>query len=115
MNSKTNIAPIRFIAYWEESAACTDSDPALFFVAEKEQVRAKRIRTAKAKAICASCPVVLNCLQQAVKTDDMHAIMGGTTPEERGHSGDWTGKKTTSWSIQTILRNQRKKETYARK
>ena len=111
MSSNINISPVRFIPYWEEAALCAQIDPALFFGAENEQTKDKRKRISLAKAVCANCPVILNCLQQAVDTNDMHAIMGGTTPEERGHSGNWTGKRITSWSIQTILRNRRKEAT----
>jgi WhiB family redox-sensing transcriptional regulator len=113
--SNTVTFPIQLTPYWEELALCAQTGPELFFVTEKEQVREKKIRTAKAKAICASCPVISKCLQRAVDTNDMHAIMGGTTPQERGHSGDWTGKITTSWSVETILNNIRKQETNANK
>jgi WhiB family redox-sensing transcriptional regulator len=37
-----------------------------------------------AKRVCASCPVRQQCLEMALQIDDQHAILGGTTPEERG-------------------------------
>src|SRR6266545_6560753 len=37
-----------------------------------------------AKQVCAGCPVQQPCLEMALATGDQHAILGGTTPEERG-------------------------------
>jgi WhiB family redox-sensing transcriptional regulator len=37
-----------------------------------------------AKRVCAGCPVQEPCLEMALATGDQHAILGGTTPEERG-------------------------------
>ena len=111
--TQTSRLPIVIIDYWEEASLCAQSDPDLFFYADNERGHTKRERVATAKAICDKCPVILNCLQRAVDTNDQHAIMGGTTPEERGHSGDWTGKATTSWSVETILANKAKEKANA--
>jgi WhiB family transcriptional regulator, redox-sensing transcriptional regulator len=60
-------------------AACGEQDLELFYPdpgdPETEQA---------AKALCASCPVREPCLEMALQTGDRHAILGGTTPEERG-------------------------------
>jgi len=38
---------------------------------------------AKAKAICAGCPVWRECLASALRTQQVHGIWGGMTEEER--------------------------------
>jgi WhiB family transcriptional regulator, redox-sensing transcriptional regulator len=75
--------------YWREEAACAETDPALFFTPpadEHETKVGKRDRIRAAKAICASCPVIRDCLMWATETDDRDAILGGTTPDERKSS-----------------------------
>src|SRR6266545_921054 len=60
-------------------AACGDQDLGLFYPqpGDLETERA-------AKAVCAACPVREPCLEMALATGDQHAILGGTTPTERG-------------------------------
>jgi WhiB family transcriptional regulator, redox-sensing transcriptional regulator len=72
--------------YWREEAACAETDPALFFTPpadEHEKAKEKVARIRAAKAICAGCPVIRDCLAWAIETDDREAILGGTTPAER--------------------------------
>jgi WhiB family redox-sensing transcriptional regulator len=38
---------------------------------------------AEAKAVCAACPVRRECLAFALRTEQVHGIWGGTTPDER--------------------------------
>src|SRR5438270_80471 len=47
--------------------------------------RAKRARgrEAAAKAVCAPCPVLRECLDWALHTQERWGVWGGTTPEER--------------------------------
>jgi WhiB family redox-sensing transcriptional regulator len=104
---------LQVIVDWQDASLCTQTDPDLFFAADNERGRAKNERIAQAKAICNQCPVILNCLQRAVYTNDAYAIMGGTTPEERGHLNDGSGKMTTSWSLETILANKAKEAVNA--
>jgi WhiB family transcriptional regulator, redox-sensing transcriptional regulator len=60
-------------------AACGEADLELFYPEpgdlETEQA---------AKRVCAGCQVKQPCLEMALQTGDQHAILGGTTPEERG-------------------------------
>jgi WhiB family transcriptional regulator, redox-sensing transcriptional regulator len=60
-------------------AGCGEQDLELFYPnpgdLETEQA---------AKRVCASCPVWEPCLEMALATGDQHAILGGTTPQERG-------------------------------
>ena len=61
-----------------EQAACKDVDPDLFFPDGKN----KREQEHKAKQVCASCPIVTDCLQFAIDNDQI-GIWGGTTDEDR--------------------------------
>ncbi len=77
---------------WRELAACRDEDPELFFPAPRPAGRGRKvrqaikqiaIRTSKAKAICAACPVRHDCLAHAVVNGERDGIWGGLTEEER--------------------------------
>jgi WhiB family redox-sensing transcriptional regulator len=59
-------------------AACTEEDTDIFFP-ENGDVKGK---TELAKAICASCPIAVQCLQFAIANEEL-GIWGGTTAEER--------------------------------
>ena len=61
---------------FQDSAACTPADEALFFSELASKV-------AKAKSICATCPGVSKCLTFALESDIEFGIFGGTTPAER--------------------------------
>src|SRR5918996_2456254 len=66
---------------WWRSAACRLEDPELFFpmsgVGRAQQ-------TARAKAVCARCPVRVRCLDLALRSGRLdHGIFGGMTGRER--------------------------------
>lgn len=63
---------------WTLRAACHGLDPELWFAEDRQTQRA-------AKNICALCPVVWQCLDEALATDDNHAygIRAGLTGRER--------------------------------
>ncbi len=68
---------------WRDRAECSGSDPDLFFPSAggtPAQIR-------KAKAICDTCPVTVDCLDYQLQADTtMHSdwgIWGGTGPRER--------------------------------
>lgn len=63
---------------WQEHASCRGTDTRLFFSwpTEKEMER-------EAKAICAECPVRLECLSFAVRTQTEFGTFGGLTAPER--------------------------------
>jgi WhiB family transcriptional regulator, redox-sensing transcriptional regulator len=64
--------------FWREGAACADRPEVDFFPASEagEDVR-------RAKAICASCPVIDDCLAFAIETNQPDGIWGGHTAKER--------------------------------
>jgi WhiB family redox-sensing transcriptional regulator len=61
--------------------ACASEDPELFYAQETETT-ALYIDEARAKAICKSCPYVIQCLEYAIKTSEI-GIWGGTTEGQR--------------------------------
>lgn len=61
-----------------DMAACRGEDPALFYPERYES-------TTEAKAMCASCPVRIDCLEYALSLpiSDDHGIWGGLSERER--------------------------------
>ncbi|WP_433471098.1 WhiB family transcriptional regulator [Saccharomonospora azurea] len=66
---------------WWHSAACRDEDPELFFPVSNMGPSAQQ--TARAKAVCARCPVRAECLSYALDNGLDHGIFGGLTEHER--------------------------------
>lgn len=64
---------------WMTDAACRDVDKELFFSRRDDEA------VAKAKAVCATCPVIADCLEYALTFDKYGdcGIWGGTTRRER--------------------------------
>jgi Transcription factor WhiB/MarR family len=58
------------------AAACKGADPDLFFPAAGQDAIDPR-RSAQAKAICAGCPVRVQCYEAAVRRGERHGIWGG--------------------------------------
>jgi WhiB family redox-sensing transcriptional regulator len=61
---------------WSDLAACAEYDTEFFFPP-------KGVSARKAKAVCASCPVVSECREFALAVPEEHGVWGNTTPEER--------------------------------
>jgi WhiB family redox-sensing transcriptional regulator len=61
---------------WREGAACADVADVDFFSDDAASVL-------RAKAICASCPVLDDCLSFAIETNQSDGVWGATTPAER--------------------------------
>ncbi len=60
---------------WAERGACREVDPDSLFVPGAAQHRAKRV--------CASCPVRVDCLAEALDNRMEFGIWGGMTERER--------------------------------
>ena len=74
---------------WVEQARCHQHDPEVFF---DTRARAER----RAKAICMSCAVRVECLALALQSKAEFGVWGGLTPKERfrllrqhGSAGGW--------------------------
>ena len=66
---------------WTEVAACRDSDPSLFFPIGSTGPALDQI--AAAKAICAGCDALDDCLQYALETNQEAGVWGGYAEDER--------------------------------
>ena len=73
---------------WKDHARCVGLDPNLFMMPDSylNGRKAARVepRMSEARAVCASCPVGLECERDG--TADMWSIRNGLTPRERGAS-----------------------------
>lgn len=58
-----------------QSIPLAEADKLFFSESAKKQ--------AKAKALCAECPAINECLQFALNQEIEFGIFGGTTPQER--------------------------------
>lgn len=63
-------------AQWQDEAACRNTDPAVFFDAERWHT---------ARAICAGCPVREACLEYALTQRIKSGIWAGLSPQQRDH------------------------------
>ena len=69
---------------WQIKAMCRGPQAAVFFPpASFERKEEKDEREARAKAICATCPVRKPCLEYALRIREPHGIWGGLTESER--------------------------------
>ena len=67
--------------HWITMAACRSADPDLFSPVSKAGQSLEQI--ARAKAVCAGCPVRGQCLAFALRTRQVGGIWGGLTEDER--------------------------------
>jgi len=73
---------------WRDKAACRGQDLRLFFGPgegeERESTQAKEHRIAQAKAICRTCEVVADCLQEHLDfRAGQYGVAGGLDEDER--------------------------------
>jgi WhiB family redox-sensing transcriptional regulator len=70
----------------DNTPACSDVDPELFFPQELEvgpnKVVSKYSNLSEAKRVCAGCPLAMQCLEYALKNAEI-GIWGGTTESQR--------------------------------
>ncbi len=69
---------------WQLRAACRGTDTATFYHPENERGPSRTRRELRAKAVCAGCPVVQNCLRWALAAREPYGVWGGLTVDERG-------------------------------
>ncbi|HEY7400911.1 MAG TPA: WhiB family transcriptional regulator [Actinomycetota bacterium] len=69
---------------WQQRAACRGEDSSWFFAPNYFEKRHEKLeREAKAKAVCARCPVRPECLEYALRIREPHGIWGGLNEMER--------------------------------
>jgi len=66
---------------WRSLAACQSADPDLFFPVSSSGQSMEQV--AKAKVICAGCRVRRECLAFALRTHQVHGVLGGMSEQER--------------------------------
>ena len=66
---------------WRSAAACQSCDPDLFFPLSSSGPAVEQI--ARAKEICAGCPVRDSCLAYALDTGQAFGVWGGLNEDER--------------------------------
>jgi WhiB family redox-sensing transcriptional regulator len=69
------------LAEWWSLAACQSADPDLFFPISGSGPALGQM--ARAKAVCAACPVRSDCLRYALDAGPLQGVWGGLTEEER--------------------------------
>ncbi len=77
--------PIQESYEWQYQGACANTDPDAFFSPETERGPRRRAREARAKALCATCPVVQTCLNHALTVREPFGVWGGLNATEREH------------------------------
>ena len=69
---------------WQAKAACRGPHTAVFFPPSHfERKDEKEAREARAKAVCRTCPVRIECLDYALRIREPYGIWGGLTEVER--------------------------------
>ena len=69
---------------WRVAALCRGDDAAYFFAPNHmERKEEKDRREAKARALCARCPVHQMCLDHALTVGEPHGIWGGLNELQR--------------------------------
>lgn len=68
---------------WQVAAACRGHDTASFYHPENERGPSRVRREMQAKAVCATCPVVADCLHWALAAREPYGVWGGLSAEER--------------------------------
>lgn len=69
---------------WEERGACRGQDSSLFFGPNRFEPKSERLaRESAAKAVCAACPVVVQCRDFALRTEELFGVWGGLAEADR--------------------------------
>ncbi len=69
---------------WQQRGICRDSDASVFFPPTSFEHKPEReAREAKAKSICAGCPVRVQCLEWALAVREPHGVWGGCSESDR--------------------------------
>lgn len=68
---------------WQLLGSCRGEDPAVFFHPEGERGPARAAREAAAKAVCASCPVRIQCADHSLAVREPYGVWGGLSEDDR--------------------------------
>lgn len=70
------------VAVWQREGVCRGVDPDVFFVEAVRGLMRDHLE-GQAKAICATCPVLVTCREYAIHTQEPYGIWGGLTRQQR--------------------------------
>ena len=68
---------------WQQRGACRDLDTEVFFHPDNERGPRRDRREAEAKAVCAGCPVLVQCREHALAVQEPYGVWGGMSEPER--------------------------------
>jgi WhiB family redox-sensing transcriptional regulator len=68
---------------WQYQGACRTLPSEMFFHPDGERGPRRRNRENAAKAICATCPVLIQCREHALAVQEPYGIWGGLSEEDR--------------------------------
>ncbi|MGV9869306.1 WhiB family transcriptional regulator [Rhodococcus koreensis] len=71
---------------WRQDAACRGADLSVFFSPDAERGHARARREARARTICAGCPVLTSCRAHALAAGEPYGVWGGLTELDRRHA-----------------------------
>jgi WhiB family transcriptional regulator, redox-sensing transcriptional regulator len=70
--------------HWQRSARCrVDAGRDFYPPFAGERKHDRKARELRAKAVCESCPVRVECLDHAVTSGERYGVWGGLTSDER--------------------------------
>ncbi len=75
--------PLADLWEWQYEGACRDLPSEMFFHPEGERGPRRRNRENAAKAVCATCPVIQQCRDQALSIQEPYGIWGGLSEDDR--------------------------------
>ncbi len=68
---------------WQLDSACRGLDSDLFYHPDGERGQARERRVQIAKSICATCPVIMQCREAALKAREPYGVWGGMSEDDR--------------------------------
>lgn len=74
------------------AAACHGMDVTIFFPGNEPA--SQSTAWDQARAVCATCPILEDCLNRALRDEEHHGMWGGKTPRERRTTARRTRRNT---------------------
>ena len=78
---------------WQMEGLCRGVDSSFFFHPDGERGPARAQREARAKAMCARCPVLQQCRTHALAVHEPYGIWGGMSESERENAVRTAGRE----------------------
>jgi WhiB family transcriptional regulator, redox-sensing transcriptional regulator len=76
-------APVSETWDWQRRGACRGANSEMFFHPRAERGQAREQRIERAKQICRTCPVIVECRHHALTVYEPYGIWGGRDEGER--------------------------------